>query len=85
MPHTIKPIAKNHKIGVAIVKNGVRWNDESSKIQLIFLPSPSIYGNEEMATLTSKIVDLLEQSDLQAKILRCQSFTEFKALFLNIK
>ncbi|AGU78319.1 BglG family transcription antiterminator [Streptococcus intermedius] len=85
VPHPIKPIAKNHKIGVAIVKNGVRWNDESSKIQLIFLPSPSIYGNEEMATLTSKIVDLLEQSDLQAKILRCQSFTEFKALFLNIK
>lgn len=85
VPHPIKPIAKNHKIGVAIVKNGVRWNDESSKIQLIFLPSPSIYGNEEMATLTSKIVDLLEQPDLQAKILRCQSFTEFKALFLNIK
>lgn len=85
VPHPIKPLAKNHKIGVAIVRNGVQWNEESPKIQLIFLPSPSVYGNEEMATLTSKIVDLLEQPDLQAKILSCQSFTEFKALFLNIK
>lgn len=85
VPHPIKPIAKNHKIGVAIVRNGVQWNDESPKIRLIFLPSPAIYGNEGMATLTSKIVDLLEQPGLQKQIFNCQSFTEFKALFLKIK
>ena len=85
VPHPIKPIAKNHKIGVAIVRNGVQWNDESPKIRLIFLPSPAIYGNEGMATLTSKIVDLLEQPGLQKQIFNCQSFAEFKQLFLKIK
>ena len=85
VPHPIKPIAKHHKIGVAIVKNGLQWNEENPHIRLIFLPSPAIYGNEGMATLTSKIVDLLEQPDLQKQILDCQSFAEFKQLFLKIK
>lgn len=85
VPHPIKPIAKNHKIGVAIVKNGLQWNEENPHIRLIFLPSPAIYGNEGMATLTSKIVDLLEQPGLQKQIFNCQSFAEFKQLFLKIK
>lgn len=85
VPHPIKPIAKHHKIGVAIVKNGLQWNEENPHIRLIFLPSPAIYGNEGMATLTSKIVDLLEQPGLQKQIFNCQSFAEFKQLFLKIK
>lgn len=39
VPHPIKPIAKHHKIGVAIVKNGLQWNEENPHIRLIFLPS----------------------------------------------
>lgn len=84
VPHPIKAYAKGHKIGVALVPEGVVWSPEYPKIKLVFLPSPSIFGNEELADLTSKIILLLEQEELQEQMINCQTFTDFKKLFLSI-
>lgn len=84
VPHPIKPIARQHKIAVALVSKGVIWDVQARNIQLIFLPSPSIYENEGMGQLTSQIVELLEEKDLQRAMVACQSFEEFKELFLKI-
>lgn len=84
VPHPIKAYAKNHKIGVALIPEGVAWSQEYPDIKLVFLPSPSIYGNEDLSSLTSKIVLLLEQEELQKQMINCQSFTDFKKLFLSI-
>lgn len=84
VPHPIKPIARQHKIAVALVSKGVIWDVQARNIQLIFLPSPSIYENEGMGQLTSQIVELLEEKDLQQAMVACQSFEEFKELFLKI-
>lgn len=84
VPHPIKPISNRHKIGVAIVSDGLKWNEASPSIQLVFLPSPSVYQNEGMAQLTSQIVALLEEENLQQEMLVCQTFQEFKEIFLKI-
>ena len=85
VPHPIKPCAKKHRIGLAIVQSGLNWSEDYPEISLIFLASPSIYDNEGMDRLTSKIVDLLEEPDLQQQIRACQTFEEFKQIFLSIK
>lgn len=84
VPHPIRPFGKYHRIAVAIIPEGLTWSKEYPAIRFIFLPSPSIYGNEELAQLTSKIVDLLDRVDLQEKMLKCTTFEEFKNLFLKI-
>ncbi|QLB52624.1 PRD domain-containing protein [Streptococcus sanguinis] len=85
VPHPIKPCAKKHRIGLTIVQSGLNWSEDYPEISLIFLASPSIYDNEGMDRLTSKIVDLLEEPDLQQQIRACQTFEEFKQIFLSIK
>ena len=85
VPHPIKAYAKGHKIGVALVPEGVVWSPEYPKIKLVFLPSPSVFGNEDLSNLTSKIILLLEQEELQEQMINCQTFTDFKKLFLRIR
>lgn len=85
VPHPIKPCAKKHRIGLAIVQSGLNWSEDYPEISLIFLASPSIYDNEGMDRLTSKIVDLLEEPDLQQQIRASQTFEGFKQIFLSIK
>ena len=84
VPHPIKPLAHHHRIGVALLPEGLFWNEDFPQIHLVFLPSPSIFENEEMASLTTKIVDLLDQPDLQEEMLACQSFDEFRQLFMKL-
>ncbi len=84
VPHPIKALDKNHKIAVAIVKNGLVWDDYFTKIQLVFLISSSIYGNEGLADITKGIVDLVDLPDIKEKMIACQDFEEFKTLFLSL-
>ncbi|HEM3491741.1 TPA: BglG family transcription antiterminator [Streptococcus suis] len=84
VPHPIKPIAKQHRIAVAILPAGLTWDQHVDNIRLVFLPSPSIYENEGMGQLTSQIVELLEEEDLQEAMIACHSFAEFRELFLKI-
>ncbi|GGE25763.1 BglG family transcription antiterminator [Streptococcus himalayensis] len=82
VPHPIKPLAKNHKIGLVLLPSGVRWNEQEN-VRFVFLPSPSMYENEGMTALTSKIVDLLEEPELQRRLLTCQNLAAFKKEFLE--
>ena len=84
VPHPIKPLAHHHRIGVALLPEGLFWNEDFPKIHMVFLPSPSIFENEEMASLTTKIVELLDQPDLQEEMLACLSFDEFRQLFTKL-
>lgn len=84
VPHPIKPIAKQHRIAVAVLPAGLAWEQQAENIRLVFLPSPSIYENEGMGHLTSQIVELLEEEDLQEEMIACHSFAEFRELFLKI-
>ena len=84
VPHPIKALDKDHKIAVAIVKNGLVWDDYFKQIQLVFLISSSIYGNEGLADITRGIVDLVDLPDVKEKMVACRDFEEFKELFLSL-
>ncbi|MDS2573423.1 PTS sugar transporter subunit IIA, partial [Streptococcus pneumoniae] len=54
-------------------------------VQLVFLLSPSIYGNEGLATVTKKIVSLTENDELQNQLISCNNFEDFINIFEKIK
>ena len=84
VPHPIKPLGKEVKISVAICQEPVSWDSQSSHIQLVFLLSPSKYGNEGLADVTKKIVSLTENDDLQKQLIKCKDFDEFITIFEKI-
>ncbi|WP_423215608.1 BglG family transcription antiterminator [Streptococcus equinus] len=84
VPHPLKAVGSKHHFAVAIVKDGVKWDEQYSSIKIIFLMSMSIHDNDGLPELTSAIVDLVDNPKLQDQMLACQSFDEFKKIFLSI-
>ena len=84
VPHPLKAVGSKHHFAVAIVKNGVKWDKQYPSIKIVFLMSMSIHDNDGLPELTSAIVDLVDNPKLQERMLTCQSFDEFKKIFLTI-
>lgn len=85
VPHPIQPFATEGKVSVAICKDSLFWDNQSSHVQLVFLLSPSIYGNEGLATVTKKIVSLTENDELQNQLISCNNFEDFINIFEKVK
>lgn len=84
VPHPIKALDKNHKIGVAILKNSLVWDESFRQIRLVFLVSSSIYGNEGLSDITRGMVNLVDLPQIKEKMKNCQDFEEFKEIFLSL-
>ena len=85
VPPPIQPFSTEGKVSVAICKDSLFWDNQSSHVQLVFLLSPSIYGNEGLATVTKKIVYLTENDELQNQLISCNNFEDFINIFEKIK
>lgn len=85
VPHPIQPFGTEGKVSIAICKDSLLWDNQSSHVQLVFLLSPSIYGNEGLATVTKKIVSLIENDELQNQLISCNNFEDFINIFEKIK
>ena len=84
VPHPIQALGTEVKIAVAICKDPLLWDDQNSNVQLVFLLSPSIYGNEGLTDVTKKIVSLTEKEDLQNQLIACNNFEDFMKIFENV-
>lgn len=84
VPHPIQPIGHYHRMAVAIVKEGIYWSTDYPTIQLVFLPSLSVYGNDGLKHLTRSIVNLVDERETQHQLINCTSFEDFKKIFLSI-
>lgn len=84
VPHPAVPAGKSSKVGIALIPEGLFWSLDYPKIHFVFLISPSMYANPDLTMITKAIVDLIEQSETQSQMLLCQSFIEFKPLFLKL-
>lgn len=84
VPHPAIPVGKLSKIAIAIIPNGLFWNQHYPKVHFVFLISPSIYQNSNLAMLTKAIVALIDDLETQKKILKSKTFAEFKQLFINL-
>ncbi|MTB58161.1 BglG family transcription antiterminator [Streptococcus uberis] len=85
VPHPLKAIDKEGKIGVAIVPDGVDWEEGFNAIKIIFLVSPSIYKNDGLSSMTKLMVDLTENPQAKEAIIKSQTFDEFKNIILDMK
>lgn len=83
VPHPIKAVDKEGKIGVVIIRNGLYWENDFKNIRLVFLVSPSIYSNEGLSDLTKVMVALTENDEWKEKLIASNNFSEFKKIFLN--
>lgn len=84
VPHPIQALGTDVKIAVAICKDPLLWDDQNSNVQLVFLLSPSIYGNEGLTDVTKRIVLLTEKEDLQNQLIACNNFEDFINIFENV-
>lgn len=85
VPHPMKAVGSKHHFAVALIQDELLWDDQYPSIKIVFLMSMSIHENDGLPDLTSAIVDLVDEPDLQEQMLACQSFEEFRTLFFKIK
>nr|WP_290439740.1 BglG family transcription antiterminator [Streptococcus gallolyticus] len=85
VPHPMKAVGSKHHFAVALIQDELFWDDQYPSIKIVFLMSMSIHENDGLPELTSAIVDLVDEPDLQEQMLVCQSFEEFRTLFFKIK
>lgn len=85
VPHPIKAIDKTHRIGLAIVRDGLVWDETYSTIKLVFLVSPSTCGNDGLDLLTARIVALTEDPEWTERLIASPDFETFKQIFLEEK
>lgn len=84
VPHPAMPVGKLSKIGIAIIPDGMFWDHNYPKIHFIFMISPSIYQNPTLATMTKAIVNLIDDLEMQSKLLKTRNFGQFKQLFIQL-
>ncbi|HEM6154812.1 TPA: BglG family transcription antiterminator [Streptococcus suis] len=83
VPHPLKPVSEKHTISVAVIKEGLDWEEGYDKIRLVFLVSPSIYSNEGLSTITNRLVDLVDLPDVKESLVSSPDFETFKHIFLK--
>ncbi|MGG7056833.1 BglG family transcription antiterminator [Clostridium tertium] len=84
VPHPAKSVGENARIAVALIHEGVYWNDEFQDIKFIFLLSPSKFENTNLKNITRAIVSLTEDNDIQKQLLKSNNFDEFKEIFAEL-
>ncbi|CYV72541.1 BglG family transcription antiterminator [Streptococcus suis] len=83
VPHPLKAVSDKHTISVAIIKEGLAWEDGYDKVRLVFLVSPSIYTNEGLSVITNRLVDLVDLPDIKEGLITSPDFETFKHVFLQ--
>lgn len=84
VPHPAIPVGKLSKIGIAMIPQGLFWDVNYPAVQFIFMISPSIYQNPNLAMMTKAIVALIDDLQMQSDMLQCQNFAQFKPLFIQL-
>ncbi len=84
VPHPVRPIGQEIKVAIAICRFPLAWDSQSHQVQLVFLLSPSVYGNEGLKEVTDKIIFLMEREDLQQALIACQNVEEFLTIFEKV-
>ena len=84
VPHPIQAMAKHHRIAVAVIPEGLYWNEEFQNIKFVFLTSMSVYENDGLPDLAATIVDLVDYPDIQEKMLNDLTFDNFKKRFISL-
>lgn len=75
--HPAVALAERSSFALALVPNGLEWDDTNREIQYVFLMSPSYLENENTKVLVESIIDLIEHPEIQEKILKYTDYEIF--------
>ncbi|MDT3994642.1 BglG family transcription antiterminator [Mammaliicoccus fleurettii] len=78
VPHTSQPVGDYSSIAVALVPNGVYWDEQHQQIKLVIMLSPSKYNDNELKTIIDIIVNLIDSDEKIAEIMNCKDYNSFK-------
>lgn len=84
VPHPAKSVGETAKVAVALINDGVYWDDEFRNIKFVFLLSPSKFENKNLKNITKAIVELTENKDIQNQLLKSKNFDEFRKVFVEL-
>ncbi|PXZ05879.1 BglG family transcription antiterminator [Gilliamella apicola] len=84
VPHPAIPVGKIAKIAIAVIPEGLIWDEHYQDIKFIFMISPSIYQNSNLAMMTKAIVNLIDELAIQQAMLKISDFNQFKSLFIQL-
>lgn len=79
--HPAVPLAEQSSFALALVPSGLKWDTTSDAIQFVFLMSPSYQENNEIKVLVESVIDLIEQPEIQKRILESKDYRTFVAEF----
>lgn len=77
VPHPAVPLSKVARLALALIPEGMYWNESHPAIRFVFLMSPSYVENRNLPKVTGAIASLMEEPVLQEQILQEQSFDVF--------
>ncbi|WP_165006163.1 MULTISPECIES: PRD domain-containing protein [unclassified Enterococcus] len=83
VPHPAIPIGVETKIAVALIPDGMQW-DDYGRIRFVFLVSPSYIENEGITVVTKAIVKLVDRLEIQQAILAEPTFENFNTSFIKL-
>ena len=84
VPHPAIPVGKIAKIAIAFIPEGLIWDEHYQDIKFVFMISPSIYQNSNLAMMTKAIVNLIDDLAIQQAMLKISDFNQFKSLFIQL-
>lgn len=83
-PHPMTPQSYDEQIVVAIIPEGLYWDEEHPAVNFVFLMSPSKIKNEHIKLVSPILVKLLEDTASQQQLLANPNFNEFKKTFIRL-
>lgn len=82
--HPAVPLAERSSFALALVPDGLYWDEHNPDIQFVFLMSPSYEGGDETRTMVDAIIDLIEQPDLQQLLLERKDYRTLSKVFTSL-
>jgi lichenan operon transcriptional antiterminator len=83
-PHPAKALSIQEQIVVGIFKTPLEWSESAPHVRFVFLISPSMSRNHVLKEVSPKLVDFVENTSLQRKLLENPNFEIFKKLFIPL-
>lgn len=83
VPHTAQPVGDYSSIAVALVPNGIYWDEQHENIKLVIMLSPSKYNDNELKTIIDIIVNLIDSDDKVTALMECKDYQSFKAYMVG--
>ena len=67
-----------------MIPDGLFRDENYQNVKFVFMISPSIYQNSNLAMMTKAIVNLIDDLPMQQAMLDISDFNQFKSLFIQL-